>query len=97
MDASPCAAPEANGRTRHVPAPAKREVWRRDNGRCANVGRAGRLTERSFLEYHHVRPYAAGRTDDDGEPRASVPRTHNAYEASLLVECDEDGMEYAGT
>jgi hypothetical protein len=58
--ASPRAAPEVNGRTRHVPASVKREVWRRDNGRCAFVGREGRCTERGLLEYHHVQPYAAG-------------------------------------
>jgi hypothetical protein len=38
--ASPRAAREASGRTRHVPASVKREVWRRDDGRCAYVGLA---------------------------------------------------------
>jgi hypothetical protein len=92
--ASPRAAPAVNGRTRHVPASVKREVWRRDDGRCAYIGREGRCTERGFLEYHHVQPYAAGGpvTAANIELRC---RAHNAYEASLLVERDEDGMEHA--
>src|SRR5688572_1798551 len=48
------------GRSRHIPASVKRDVWQRDEGRCAYIGRDGRCTERSFLEYHHVQPYAAG-------------------------------------
>jgi hypothetical protein len=62
-----CAATSSPRRTRaltdgsrHIPAAVKREVWRRDNGRCAFVGRTGRCTERGFLEFHHVQPYAAG-------------------------------------
>jgi hypothetical protein len=46
--------------SRHIPAAVKREVWRRDDGRCAFVGRNGRCSERGFLEFHHVQPYAAG-------------------------------------
>lgn len=56
------------------------EVWRRDEGRC---------TERGFLEYHHVQPYAAGgvATTANIELRC---RTHNAYEASLFFGCESD-------
>jgi 5-methylcytosine-specific restriction endonuclease McrA len=57
---APRAAHGAVGDSRHVPAFVKREVWRRDDGRCAFTGRDGRCTERSLLEYHHVQPYAAG-------------------------------------
>jgi hypothetical protein len=46
--------------TRHIPAHVKRAVWRRDGGRCAFVGTRGRCSETSFLEYHHVVPFAAG-------------------------------------
>ncbi len=67
--------------SRHIPAEVKRAVWRRDGGRCAFVGRNGRrCTERGFLEFHHVVPYAAG-----GEPTANNIqlrcRAHNGYEA----------------
>jgi hypothetical protein len=80
---SPRAARAAVGGSRHIPASVKREVWRRDDGRCAYAGRDGRCTERSFLEYHHVQPYAAGgaATATNIELRC---RAHNAYEASLF-------------
>jgi hypothetical protein len=65
-------------------------VWRRDEGRCAYTGREGRCTERGFLEYHHVRPYAAGgvATAANIELRC---RAHNTYEVSLFFgrECDQ--------
>ena len=34
--------------TRHVPAAVRREVWRRDQGRCAFVGTSGRCCETGF-------------------------------------------------
>ncbi len=80
----PRPAPEAEGVvSRHIPASVKRKVWRRDEGRCAYIGREGRCTELSFLEYHHLQPYAAGgvATTANIELRC---RAHNAYEASLF-------------
>ena len=50
--------------SRHVPAAVRREVWKRDEGQCAFVGDARRLTERGFLEFHHVVPFL--RRSDDG-------------------------------
>ena len=72
--------PSASG-SRHVPAAIKRVVWKRDGGQCAFVGGAGRCTERGFLEYHHVVPYADGgaTTTDNLQLRC---RAHNAYEAA---------------
>jgi hypothetical protein len=81
---SPHAAREATWRTCHVPASVTREVWRRDEGRCAFIGRDGRCTERSFLEYHHVQPYAAGGTATTANIELRC-RAHNAYEASLFL------------
>jgi hypothetical protein len=80
---SPRAARDTSGGSRHIPASVKRAVWQRDQGRCAYVGREGRCTERSFLEYHHVQPYAAGgaATAANIELRC---RAHNAYEATLF-------------
>jgi hypothetical protein len=67
-------------RSRHIPAAVKREVWKRDEGRCGFVGRQGRCAEKNLLEYHHVVPHAAG-----GPPTAANIelrcRAHNAYEA----------------
>jgi hypothetical protein len=67
--------------SRHIPAAVKREVWRRDDGRCAFVGRNGRCSERGFLEFHHVQPYAAGGA---ATPENIQLRSHNAYEALLF-------------
>jgi len=74
--------PTAPG-SRHIPAEVKRAVWLRDGGRCAYVGRSGRrCTEAGFLEFHHVKPYAAGgeSTVDNIQLRC---RAHNVYDAEL--------------
>jgi len=80
---------EASVRSRHIPAAVRREVWRRDDGRCAFVGASGRCRETGFLEYHHVVPYA-----DDGPPTAGNIelrcRAHNAYEAQRWFGSTED-------
>jgi 5-methylcytosine-specific restriction endonuclease McrA len=78
----------AKGSGRHIPATVKREVWRRDEGRCAFVGSQGRCTERGFLEYHHVLPFADGglATVDNLELRC---KSHNAYEAERWLGVDE--------
>lgn len=66
--------------SRHIPAKVRREVWKRDAGRCAFVGSQGRCTETGFLELHHVTPYAAGgaATAENIQLRC---KPHNAYEA----------------
>jgi hypothetical protein len=68
---------------RHIPAAVRRDVWQRDEGRCAFVGRVGRCRETAFLEFHHVAPYAAGgaATSDNIQLRC---RAHNQYEARLV-------------
>ena len=65
-----------------VPAAARRAVWRRDAGRCAFVGINGRCAETGFLEFHHVRPFAAGGATDLDNLQLRC-RAHNAYEADL--------------
>ena len=66
--------------SRHIPAEVKREVWRRDGGRCAFNGTQGRCPETGFIEFHHVVPFAEGgkTTSDNVELRC---RAHNTYEA----------------
>ena len=58
----------------------RREVSARDGGQCAFRGSEGRCTERAFLEFHHVVPYANGgeTTVANLELRC---RAHNGYEA----------------
>jgi len=76
----PRCAPPASGRGRYIPAGVRREVWRRDGGRCVFVGADGCCGETAFLEYHHVVPFAiGGRTDADNLQLRC--RAHNAYEA----------------
>jgi len=70
--------------SRNVPREVKREVWGRDAGQCAFVSSAGRrCTERTFLEFHHIQPYAK-------QGPATVENIslrcwrHNQYEAELI-------------
>jgi len=47
--------------SRSIPAAVRREVWRRDGGRCAFVAENGkRCDARALLEFHHIVPFAAG-------------------------------------
>jgi hypothetical protein len=69
--------------SRHIPAEVKRAVWVRDLGRCAFVGVDGRrCSERGFVEFHHVRPYAAGGEASVGNIQLRC-RRHNDYEARV--------------
>jgi HNH endonuclease len=68
---------------RHIPADVRRTVWQRDQGRCAFVGHAGRCRETAFLEFHHVKPYAAGGTAEADNIQLRC-RAHNQYEARLF-------------
>ena len=78
----PQPAPPTVSRSRHIPAAVKRDVWKRDEGRCAFVGHQGRCAERHRLEFHHLKPFAAGgkNTSTNIELRC---RAHNAYEAEV--------------
>ena len=74
---------KGGGRTRTIPARVRREVFRRDEGRCAFVDGEGRRCESTWqIEFHHCVPYGrdgAHRTDNI-ELRC---RAHNQYEAEL--------------
>ena len=73
---------ETSGQSRHIPAAIRREVWRRDVGRCAFVGDAGRCTETGCLEYHHVVPFADGGVASVSNIQLRC-RAHNGHEAEL--------------
>lgn len=80
---APRAPAKEGGTGHHVPATVKREVWQRDQGRCAFIGTRGRCRETAFLEFHHVEPFAEGglATIDNIQLRC---KAHNLYEASLF-------------
>ena len=80
--ARPRAARAAGPHGRHIPAAVKRAVWTRDGGQCAFQGTTGRCTERGFLEYHHVVPFAdeGATTVENLQLRCAA---HNAYEDAL--------------
>jgi hypothetical protein len=70
-------------RTRHIPRAVKRAVWQRDGGQCAFVSANRRCEERTFLEFHHIRPYAK----QGPATIANISmrcRRHNQYEAQLI-------------
>jgi hypothetical protein len=65
---------------RPIPAAVRREVWRRDGGRCAFVGAGGRRCDQvGWLEYHHRVPWARGGTDTVGNLELRC-RAHNELE-----------------
>jgi len=70
--------------SRHIPAAVKRAVWFRDRGQCAFVSRQGRrCKERSFLELHHIQPFALG-GEATAENISLRCRGHNAHEAEMV-------------
>jgi hypothetical protein len=70
--------------SRTVPRAVKREVWRRDAGQCAFVSPTGRrCAESTFLEYHHIQPYAKQGPATVANISLRCWR-HNQYEAELI-------------
>ena len=70
--------------SRGVPRAVRRAAWKGDGGQCGFVSTDGRrCTERTFLEFHHVRAYAKGgpATADNISLRC---RRHDQYEAELI-------------
>lgn len=68
--------------TRYVPPSVQREVLKRDGAQCAFIGTLGRCESRTFLEFHHVKPFADGgeATAENIELRC---RAHNQHESRL--------------
>jgi len=66
---------------RHIPAHVRREVWRRDGGRCTFVGESGHRCEaRSRLEFDHIEPVARGGQTTVANLRLRC-RAHNQFAA----------------
>jgi hypothetical protein len=70
--------------SRYVPRAVKRAVSRRDADQCAYRSPDGRrCTERTYLEFHHLQPYAK-QGPATVENIALRCRRHNQYEADLV-------------
>jgi len=70
-------------RTRAIPAAIRREVWRRDGGRCTFVDEQGRRCQATrCVEYHHDKPYGKG-GEHEADNIALRCRAHNQYQADL--------------
>jgi hypothetical protein len=77
-------APAGSHTTRYIPRDVKRAVWSRDAGQCAFQSAAGaRCSERAFLEFHHIQPYARQGTATVTNISLRC-RRHNQYEAELV-------------
>ena len=76
---------DTSASSRTIPAAVKREVFARDEGKCAFVAESGRrcsCSDPGRLEYHHVHPYAMG-GDHSPETIELRCKAHNAYQAEL--------------
>jgi hypothetical protein len=70
--------------SRDLPRAVKRGSWRRDGGQCGFVSPTGRrCSERTFLEFHHIQPYAK-RGPATVENISLRCWRHNQYEAELI-------------
>lgn len=89
--------PATDAKGRYIPAAVKREVWRRDQGRCAFVpGQGRRCGSTCGVEFHHVQPYAVGgqATAVNIELRC---RAHNGFEWERHLDCETASLLSAGT
>ncbi|MFN2377251.1 MAG: HNH endonuclease [Candidatus Binatia bacterium] len=82
-EAAATAAATARQPNRGIPAAVRREVWRRDCGRCCYVDARGRRCgATSNIEFHHRAPFALGgrHSPENIELRCAG---HNQYQADL--------------
>jgi hypothetical protein len=74
---------KSNGKVRAIPARVRREVFKRDEGRCAFSDAQGHRCSSTWqVEFHHRIPYARGGTHDIANIELRC-RAHNQYEAEL--------------
>jgi 5-methylcytosine-specific restriction endonuclease McrA len=74
---------KAQPRGRYLPVEVRRQVWQRDEGRCAFVSADGRRCGATYkLEFHHVHPFAKGgaATVDNIAVRCAM---HNGFHAAM--------------
>lgn len=74
--------PRGASDSRHISAHVRREVWKRDGGRCTFTGPDGRrCASRRDLEYDHVKPVARGGDSTTNNLRLRC-RGHNQLAAN---------------
>ena len=77
--------------TRYLPKAVKREIFARDHGQCCFVSHDGvRCTERKYLHFDHLLPFAKGGVTESSNLRLLCP-THNRLMAER-----EFGAEFMG-
>ncbi|MDE0448749.1 MAG: HNH endonuclease signature motif containing protein [Spirochaetaceae bacterium] len=72
-----------DARSRYIPAPVRREVWRRDQGCCSYVDRYSgrRCSSRYRLEIDHIVPFALGGGAEPGNLRLRCRAHHRLRHA----------------
>jgi hypothetical protein len=78
-------APSRFRRSRRIPAAVRREVWRRDEGRCRFSGESGPCNATRGLEIDHVVPWSKGGRSDLAANLRLLCRAHNQSEAVRLL------------
>jgi hypothetical protein len=74
---------KGGGRTRTIPAQVRREVFKRDEGRCAFVDGEGRRCESAWqVEFHHCVPFGREGPHSTGNVELRC-RAHKQFEAEL--------------
>jgi 5-methylcytosine-specific restriction endonuclease McrA len=87
---------KAKPRGRYLPVEVRREVWRRDEGRCAFVSADGRRCGATYkLEFHHIHPYAKGgaASVDNISVRCAM---HNGFHAVMDFDSDSGRVAVTG-
>ena len=70
----PASGTQSSDHGRHIPADVRRDVWQRDEARCAYVDARGqRCREQAGLEFHHQQPHATRWPTERRQSRAALP------------------------
>lgn len=70
---------------RYIPAGVKREVWQRDDGRCAFRFEDGNICgSKEGLEFDHVRPFAKGGRSETARNVRLLCRLHNRMASEFV-------------
>jgi len=77
-----------NNRSRHIPVKTRDAVFKRDDGRCAYVGRNGkRCGSTHNLQIDHIKPFARGGPNTLSNLRLLCGK-HNRHEAKRILGID---------